>query len=231
MKPQRMLKYFISISLILYSLNFFSQEKDSIVYKDTYGLRVGIDLYNPISSFIDDSRKGLEIVGDYRISKKFYIGTELGYNEKTKDLDLLNFTTKGQYIKAGLDYNAYENWLNMENIIYFGFRYGFSTFNHTLNSGIINNDPFLPEQEITTPREFDGLNAHWAELIIGIKAEILHNVYLGFSFSGKKIITTKEPDGFKNLFVPGFNRVFLNDSGFGFNYTISYLIPIYKKKK
>lgn len=43
------------------------------------------------------------------------------------------------------------------------------------------------------------------------------------------MISTKEPDGFKNLFVPGFNRVFLNDSGFGFNYTISYLIPIYKR--
>jgi len=231
MKPQRMLKYFISISLILFSLNFYSQEKDSILFKDSYGLRVGIDLYNPISSFIDDSRKGLELVGDYRISKKFYVATELGYNEKTTDLDLLNFTTKGQYIKVGLDYNTYENWLNMENIIYLGFRYGFSTFDHTLNSGIINNDPFLPEQEIIVPREFNGLNAHWAELILGIKAEILHNVYLGFSFSGKKIITTKEPDGFKNLFVPGFNRVFLNDSGFGFNYTISYLIPIYKKNK
>jgi hypothetical protein len=226
-----MLKYFISISLILYSLNFFSQEKDSIVYKDSYGLRVGIDLYNPISNFIDDSRKGLELVGDYRISKKFYVATEIGFTEKTTDLDLLNFTTKGQYIKVGLDYNTYENWLNMQNIIYFGFRYGFSTFNHTLNNGIINNDPFLPEQEITAPRKFDGLNAHWAELIVGLKAEIMHNVYLGFSFSGKKIISTKEPDGFKNLFVPGFNRVFLNDSGFGFNYTISYLIPMYKKDK
>ena len=231
MKPQHMLKYFISILLLLYSLSIFSQEKDSIVFKDTYGLRIGIDLYNPVSSFIDDSRKGLELVGDYRISKMFYIATELGYTEKTTDLDLLNFTTKGQYIKVGLDYNTYENWLNMENIIYFGFRYGLSSFNQTLNSGIINSDPFLPEQEVTAPREFDSLNAHWAEILVGIKAEIFHNVYLGFSFSGKKMISTKEPLGFKNFFVPGFNRVFLNDSGFGFNYTISYLIPIYKKNK
>ena len=95
MKPQHMLKYFISISLLLYSLSIFSQEKDSIVFKDTYGFRIGIDLYNPVSSFIDDSRKGLELVGDYRISKMFYIATELGYTEKTTDLDLLNFTTKG----------------------------------------------------------------------------------------------------------------------------------------
>lgn len=82
MKPQHMLKYFISITLLLYSINFFSQDKDSIVFKDTYGLRIGIDLYNPVSSFIDDSRKGLELVGDYRISKMFYIATELGYTEK-----------------------------------------------------------------------------------------------------------------------------------------------------
>lgn len=226
-----MLKYFISIVALLGFLNAFSQTNDSIIYKNTYGLRVGIDLSNPISTLIDAERKGFELVGDYRISKKTYIAAELGYLDNTREEDYLNFSTSGQYIKVGLDYDVYENWLDMENSIYFGFRYGFSAFSQTLNSGIINNDPFLPAQEITAPREFDGLSAHWLELVVGVKAEVLNNLYLGFSFRGKKMMTAKEPDNFKNLFVPGFNRVFLNNSGFGFNYTISYLIPIYKKKK
>jgi hypothetical protein len=33
------------------------------------------------------------------------------------------------------------------------------------------------------------------------------------------------------LYIPGFERVFSNDTGFSFNYSISYLIPIYKKNK
>ena len=213
------------------SLALFGQEQDSIVIKDSYGLRVGIDLYNPVATFIDDNRKGLELVADYRISKKWYVAAELGYIDNTRKEDFIDFTTSGQYIKAGVDYNAYENWLDMENLIYIGFRYGYSTFSQTLNSAVINANSDLPQQAIDTPIDYDGLNAHWAEFIVGVKAEVLNNLFLGFSFSGKKMISTKEPDNFKNLFVPGFNRVFLNNSGFGINYTVSYLIPIYKKKK
>ncbi len=231
MKLLRMLKSFINIICIVVPFLVFSQEKDSIVYKDSYGLRIGVDLYNPIGTFIDADRKGFELVGDYRISKNYYVAAELGTIEKTREEDFINFTTNGQYIKAGIDYNAYENWLDMENSIYFGFRYGFSTFKQTLNSATLNSSPFLPQQPLDAPIIYDNLNAHWVELIIGMKVETLNNLYLGFSFSGKKMVSTKEPDNFKNLFVPGFNRVFLNNSGFGFNYTISYLIPIYKKVK
>ena len=37
------------------------------------------------------------------------------------------------------------------------------------------------------------------------------------------------PDNFKSLYVPGFNRVFETETGFGFNYTISYIIPFFNK--
>jgi hypothetical protein len=46
---------------------------------------------------------------------------------KNYDDGRLNFFTKGSP-KAGFDYNAYENWLDMENIISIGLRYGFSGF-------------------------------------------------------------------------------------------------------
>lgn len=233
MKQQLILILLTSFLLLCSSISFTQEDtavQDSII-KSKYGLRVGVDLFNPVAAIIDDKRSGLELVGDYRISKKWYIAAELGYLENNSDLDNIDFTTEGQYIKIGADYNAYENWLDMENAIYLGLRYGLSTFTHKVNSGILNADPIFGDQPITAPQEFDGLNAHWVELVIGIKAELFNNLYLGFSFSGKRMITTKEPDNFKNLFVPGFNRVFLNNSGFGFNYTLSYLIPLYKKAK
>ena len=233
MKRQHILLFRISILLFCCSVSFAQQDtatKDSVI-KNKYGLRVGVDLFNPTAAIVEDRRKGLELVADYRINKKWYAAAELGYLENKSDLDNIDFTTDGQYIKLGVDYNAYENWLDMENAIYLGIRYGFSTFSHTLNEGIINADPIFGELPVSAPQEFDGLNAHWAELVVGVKAEILNNLYLGFSFSGKRMITMKEANNFKNLFVPGFNRVFLNESGFGFNYTQSYLIPLYKKAK
>ena len=209
----------------------FSQEKeiDTVKYKDRYGLRVGIDLYNPINTFFNDERKGLELVGDYRISKRFFLAAELGYLENTDYEDFFDFTTNGSYIKVGADFNAYKNWIGMENIIVVGLRYSFSTFNQTVNQYTVNAAPFLPEKNITDSTKYDNLNAQWAEFVLGMKVEVLHNVFLGFSFRGNVLISSKQPDNFKNLFIPGFNKVYLNDNGFSFNYTISYLIPLYRK--
>ena len=117
----------------------------------------------------------------------------------------------------------------MENMIVTGLRYGFSTFNTTLNEYTVNSDPFLPERTEDEPIDYDNLNASWAELVLGIKVEVFHNVFLGFSFRGNVKISSTEPENFRNLYVPGFERVYVNDYGFSFNYTISYLIPFYRK--
>jgi hypothetical protein len=82
-------------------------------------LRVGIDLFKLTRGLYDEGYKGIEFVGDYRLTKK-YFGCWTGNENKTTDDDRLNFTTKGSYLKVGFDYNAYENWLDMENIISIG---------------------------------------------------------------------------------------------------------------
>jgi hypothetical protein len=66
-------------------------------------------------------------VGDYRLTKKYFFGCWTWNENKTTDDDRLNFTT-GSYLKVGFDYNAYENWLDMENIISIGLHYGFQYF-------------------------------------------------------------------------------------------------------
>jgi hypothetical protein len=233
MKALPMSRSIISLLFLLLCVTGTAQrlgkEKDTTQYKDRYGIRVGLDIVRPIYSFFDENDKGFELVGDYRLTKRFYLAAELGYRDHTRQEDFYNFTTKGQYIKAGVDYNAYKNWLGMENMIITGLRYGFSTFNTTLNESTINADPFLPERTETDPVDYDNLNASWAELVLGLKVEVLQNVFLGFSFRGNVKISSSEPENFRNLYVPGFERVYVNDYGFSFNYTISYLIPFYRK--
>ena len=229
-----MLKYFISIFLFLTSILAVSQEVEAEeveeeVYKDRYGLRVGIDLIQPIYSIFDENRKGLEIVADYKITKLLYVSAEIGYNDVTTYEDYFDFTTNGSFIKIGADVNVYKNWIGMENMIYVGLRYGFSVFNQTLNEATINASPFLPPETLLEPVDYNGLNASWFSLVLGIKVEVAHNLFLGFSVSGNRLLSSKEPENFQNLFIPGFNKVNLNSNGFGFNYTISYLIPFYRK--
>lgn len=203
--------------------------KDSIVYKSPYGIRLGIDISKPILASGNDSYSGFEIVGDYRVSDKFYIAGEFGYEEKTSVEDYTNSTAKGNYIRLGFNYNAYENWLDMNNEIFTGYRYGFSLFDQTLNNYTPNvNTSYFPATAITTPTTAN-LNAHWSEFMVGLKVETLNNLFVSFSVSYKILMSAKEPEDFKTLYSPGFNRIFESGTGFGFNYTISYLIPFTKK--
>jgi hypothetical protein len=228
-----MLKYTISLVILLTSCSAMAQlgksAQDTVTYKDRYGLRVGIDVFRPVYSVFSEDQKGFEIVGDYRISKRFYLASELGYGDQTRQEDYFNFSTKGQYIKVGVDYNAYKNWIGMENMIVTGLRYGFSNFTQTVNEYSVNADPILPVKTNSEDTEYEGLTGHWAELVLGLKVEVLHNVFMGASLRGNILITSNEPDNFKNLYIPGFDRVYVNNFGFSFNYTLSYLIPLYRK--
>jgi hypothetical protein len=227
--------YFFRTFLLLITVTSFSQEvtKDSIPVKnERYGIRAGIDLYKVTLGFFDEGYRGIELVGDMRLTRKIYAAVELGNEDKTVDDDKINFTTKGSYIRIGADYNMYENWLDMENLIYVGMRYGFSTFSHRLNTyQVYTPFPYFGESPIIDSGEnFDGLSAHWLEVVLGLKAEVIKNVYAGFSVRFNYLLVNNPPDGFDNLYIPGFNRTYEGNFGFGFNYTLSYFIPVYKKK-
>ena len=228
---KHILKFTFSL-VVLFSI--VGNAQDTIQkFPQRYGLRVGVDLHRLSKSFYDDNYRGLEIVGDYRLTKKFYIAGELGNEEKTVDDDRLNFTTQGSYFKVGFDYNAFENWLDMENMIYAGMRVGFSSFDHQVNSYKIyeNNGNYYGQTIIAPGEKFSGQTASWVEIVGGIKAELFNNLYMGFSVRLNYLISNKEPEGFANLYIPGFNRTYDGKFGAGFNYTLSYFIPIYKKNK
>ncbi len=243
-----MLRYFISLSAICLSLVVNAQEKpidlqpkDTLEYKDEYGLRVGADLSRLVFSFIDEDYTGLELVGDYRLTNKLYLAAELGNEEKRQTEDLSNtlvydFTSSGSYIKIGVDMNTYENWFGMNNAITIGGRYAISSFSQTLNDyNIYNSDRFFNEDflpGVSPGDEFSGLNASWLEFVAGIKAELFANIYIGMTARLGFLITNKEDERFPNLWIPGFNRV-TDGSNFGvsYNYTISYFLPLYKKSK
>ncbi|MFK5957696.1 MAG: DUF6048 family protein [Lutibacter sp.] len=230
MTQRHILLFFISI---LVTLTVSSQEKqDTIKAKENYGIRIGFDLSKPINTYFETENKGFEIIGDIRVAQNYYVAVELGSLDKTTNEDYINFTTKGSFIKAGFNYNAYKNWAGMNNEIYIGLRYGISIFDQTLNSYTPNvQGTYFIAETLEPNTVFNDLTAQWIEFVFGMKVETFKNFYLGVSISFNNMISTTNPENFKNLQVPGFNRVFLNNTGVGFNYTLSYLIPIIKKNK
>ncbi|GAA4272350.1 DUF6048 family protein [Aquimarina gracilis] len=231
--------YLFFISILTSCLSFSQEEEKQLTAKDTlppgekYGLRVGVDIARIIRSSVEDKYSGFEIVGDYRISNKFFVAAEIGNESLIRDEENINVEGSGSYIRAGIDYNTYGNWYGMQNSIYVGLRYGYSRFDQTLNDYIIfTGTDYFGENEIIEPVTRDGLNASWIELVLGIKAELFKNIYLGANVSLRNMVSEKKPEGFDNLYIPGFGRT--NDFsqiGVGYGYNISYLIPLYKRKR
>lgn len=224
----------ISIFCVLFSaLAQGDNEKttDSIPKIDKYGIRVGVDLAKPLRTLLEDGYSGFELMADFRVTKKFYAALELGNEQKDWTEPYVSSKTSGSYAKIGFDYNAYENWLGMTNSINMGLRYGFSTFKQELLSyRIYTDNPAFPTQTVTHPQEFTGLSAHWAEFILSVKTEVLKNLYISLNAQLKLMLNEDEPENFGNLYVPGFNRTYdYSKFGVGYGYSISYLIPIYKK--
>jgi len=235
-----MLKYFISLfGCLIMCMSIHAQEKntqttDSLVVKQKYGLRVGVDFSKILRTFLETDYIGFEINGDYRIADKVYIAGEIGNEERTTSTEYLNSTAEGSYLKAGLDYNMYNNWVGMENMVYSGLRFGISSFDQTLNSFTIydTNSPTWGQTQVLEGEKFTGLNAAWLELVFGLKTEVLNNLFVSLNVQIKGRLSETQPKNFENIYIPGFGRTFDSGSfGVGFGYNISYLVPLLKKAK
>ena len=200
-----MLKYIIS-SFLLFMI-YIGYGQDSIPkYSERYSLRFGIDMSKPIRSVVEDQYKGLELTADYRLTYNLYLAGEVGMEDKRVVSESLDFQTSGEYLKLGLDINLYRNWQGMENQLLTGFRLGTSTHKHQLNGYAIRQLNHFWEEELyrplKTPNKYKNLSAFWFELLVGVKAELLTNLYMGISVRMNYLISDNEVDNFDNLYVP-----------------------------
>ncbi|WP_405206065.1 DUF6048 family protein [Aquimarina sp. LLG6339-5] len=235
--------YLFFISLLV-SGTILGQEETNISARDTlppsekYGLRLGVDIGRLIRTAVNDDYSGFEINADYRVYKNYYLAAEIGNESLLRDETNIEVEGSGNYIRLGIDYNTYKNWYGMQNNIYAGLRYGFTTFDQTLNNyNIFTGTDFFdldnnPENFRNERRESKDLTAGWIEFVLGLKVEVLNNLYLGASVSLRRLVNEEDPAGFENLFIPGYGRTNdFSEFGVGYTYTISYLIPFIKRKR
>ena len=240
MKKKQIYLFIISICL---STNMLigqteSNSNDTLIKKEKLlninKIRLGFDLLKPILSSSEGDNLNYEIVGDLQLTENIYLAGEYGLVDKMIEDENINFNSTGSFLRIGFDYNMFENWIGMDNSIYVGLRYGTSSFSSKiLDYNVRNKDSYfsnLVTNEFQTI-EYSNLSGNWIELLLGIKVETFKNVYLGLSLRLNKLLSDKKPDNFGNLFIPGFNKVTdENTFGSGFNYTLTYSIPLKKRK-
>ncbi|MBL6684665.1 MAG: hypothetical protein ISQ41_04260 [Flavobacteriaceae bacterium] len=232
MKKQNMLRFFTSIIFIFLFFNKNNSQivKDSLEIKNKYGIRVGIDISKQIR-MLTEEYNGLSLYGDIKIKERLFIVSELGRETKKIINNNLNSEFSGNYIKAGINYNLYNNLPGLNNEIYIGFRVAVSKFESEISQyNIYNKDQFWIPESINDNLIYENLNANWIELIIGINSELVNNFFMGISLRLNRMLNQKKPENFTNLYIPGFNKVTENNNfGTGITYTLIYQIPIVKK--
>jgi len=235
MKSKHTLLFFISFlsAMFLSTAQEIDEEtKDSLsTNKEVYGIRIGADLSKLVRTALESGYSGFELVGDLRFAKRFYAAAEIGFENRDWDKDGLKATANGSYLKIGADFNAYRNWAGMNNAISVGLRYGIASFSQELTAyPIYTTNPTFPSEIREVDKKFSGLNAGWAEVILGVKTEVFNNLYLSINVQLKHLMSEKKPENFDNLIIPGFNRTNdYSEFGVGYGYTITYHIPILKR--
>ena len=215
-----------------------SEVNDSLTAKNKIlnisKIRFGFDVFKPIKSLSEGDNLNYEIVGDLQITDNLYLAAEYGLIDRLIEDENINFNSNGSFLRFGFDYNMFKNWVGMNNAIFVGLRYGSSNFSNKIVSyNVRNSDAYFSNFVDNNYQTIDhsNLNGSWLEVVAGVKVETFNNVYLGFSLRLNKLLSTKKPENFDNLFIPGFNKVTdENTFGSGFNYTLTYSIPLRKKK-
>ena len=215
-----------------------SELNDSLTIKDKLlninKIRLGFDVFKPIKSSSDGDNLNYEIVGDLQITKNSYLAAEYGLTDRLIEDENINFNSNGNFLRFGFDYNMFKNWVGMDNSIFLGLRYGTSNFSNKIVSyNVRNSDAYFSNFVDNNYQTIDhsNLTGNWLEIVAGVKVETFNNVYLGFSLRLNKLLSTQKPENFDNLYIPGFNKVTDDNTfGSGFNYSLTYSIPLRKKK-
>jgi hypothetical protein len=93
---------------------------------------------------------------------------------------------------------------------------------------IYNANLILKRFRLSHQEKFNDLTASWIEVVAGLKAKVFDNVFIGFSLRLNRLVSNKSQKKF--YLFPGFNRTYDGDFGVGLNYTVSYFIPILRRK-
>lgn len=218
---KKILKYIFSFLLFVSSTSLNAQEKE------WNGISVGCDLSKFIVPIIDTTRFGWEFSGDFEILKDLFIAAELGSNSTNFTKPGYEYSSNGAYTRLGVDYNFMKHIdLESKDKMFVGLRYGFTTFTHDANQINIKDKSW---------GDFEGgdveptwLAANWLEVGAGIRARLFNNFYLGWSARIRIKLGVSNDGVMQPYYIPGYGNPWNNTSA-GFNYSLYYKIPIYKR--
>lgn len=215
----------ILILLLISPVYGFGQTKKEVWRYE--GPRFGIDMSRFLMPLIYDANKGsFEIQADFPYKGNFFPTVEAGYQSVDDQRDAFHYTNKGAYARIGVDVNInkFES-LTDNDLVFVGVRYGVSRFSHeTLEAHYSNYWGTIKSSFPST-----NLNAHWGELLFGLKGELLPNFFFGWTVRAKFKFATTKDQHVTPYVIPGLGYT-TSEVPFDFSLTVAYRLPLFRTK-
>jgi hypothetical protein len=218
--------YSFSLLLFLWAGAAFSQT--DTVKTRTVDARIGFDVSKLALFYLQPERKTFEGSLDMELFPNVYPTVELGVNTIRLHQDtLFNYYSTGSYGRIGVDYNLiHPKGANDKDMFMGGIRFGYAFYTDHADS-IRIRDSYWGDFHGSLPST--DMNAEWIELLAGLKTEVIKNFYLGCSIRCRVLLAKTKEDMTDPYWIPGYGSGTVK-SCFGFNYSIYYAIPVYKRQ-
>jgi len=177
------------------------EEKKSLVSDSTIsnGFGVFVDYLKFASPLLSEDTKyegGVEIT----LSKRFRMVGEAGYGLLQPESAIRNgsYRSEGIYGRAGIDFTILAD---ARTSLYLGGRYAISQFE---DAGTYRIESLLwpNEENVITTRQ--NLEANWFEVVLGTEGQLVADLYLGWIFRYRRMLTRDSFELFDVYSVPGF---------------------------
>lgn len=195
----------ISLLWLIIGSDIYAQNnsKDEIQESRPFFIRLGIDPTRNLQTYLQEAdRRGMEFSMDFEYKEKYFPTVETGYYSWENNNDLMEYVSKGTFLRIGCDYNFLSYISPKDRDVYFmGLRYGISAFNQEVPRFSYNND--WGSTNLSFNKET--ITAHWLEYTVGTKVEIFRHTFLGWTARIKKRIATSN-NKVQPYFIPGYGK-------------------------
>ena len=217
---------FIFSLLLVFAYQLQAQvvsKKDSVA-KDFLptGIRIGVDVINPVKDYLTKDFKGWEVQGDIDF-RNYYLTAEIGSWARDVALKNGNYTNDGNYWKAGVDVNFMKKDPD-KNMFFLGFRVAHSKYDEGANYFIDSTAFGRVDKSLTNI----GMKSNWMELTAGLKIRIFKGFWMGYTARIKLFPSFSEDQPLQTYDVPGYGLTF-KKPWWGLNYYLLFRIPVRQK--
>jgi hypothetical protein len=191
-------------------------------------LRLMVDISHPIGSLFLKDQYSFETYWDYTLKEDVFAVLELGYGGGKIDYENLKYSSANSFIKLGIERSLFSPIYDQDrDMLVIGARYA-AAYGTRSDAVFTIPNPFGGTKESTVDAK--SFFAHWAEITMGLRFELLPRLYTGWNI---RLKINFSPNAFDGQVAPNNLAGFGKTGGataIGFNYYLGYSLRWQQRK-